>query len=57
MKKQMKKLVLNRETVVNLEKELGWVAGGLTNNPNICGDSGVNTCPTFVRTCGATYLC
>ena len=57
MKKQMKKLVLSRETLVGLEHNLGQVAGGLTNNPQICGDSGINTCQTFVRTCGATYLC
>ena len=49
MKKQMKKLVLSRETLVRLEENLGQVAGGLTNNPQICGDSGVNTCQTFVQ--------
>ncbi len=57
MKKRTKNLVLSRETLVGLEHNLGQVAGGVTNNPDICGDSGFNTCQTFVRTCGATYLC
>ncbi|HEY0555417.1 MAG TPA: hypothetical protein VGG20_14235 [Thermoanaerobaculia bacterium] len=57
MKKQMKKLVLNRETVVNLEKDLGRVIGGVTMNPAVCDTSGFYTCQTFVRTCAATYLC
>ena len=45
MKKQMKKLVLNRETVVNLEKDLGQVTGGVTMNPAVCDTSGVYYLP------------
>jgi hypothetical protein len=55
MKKQMKKLVLNRETLVGLDVNLGQVAGGLTN-PKACQDSGYNTCQTCQATCG-TNLC
>jgi hypothetical protein len=54
MKKQLKKLVLSRETLVTLEQNLEQVAGGATS---LCGDSGVVTCPSFQKTCGATYLC
>jgi hypothetical protein len=58
MKTQRKKLVLNRETMVNLEANLGRVVGGLTMNPAVCDTtSGYNTCQTYLRTCGATYLC
>ena len=42
MKKQMKKLVLSRETLVSLEHNLGKVAGGGTQQ---CTDSGAFTCP------------
>lgn len=61
MKKQTKKLVLNRETLVQLENGLGRVAGGATYNcsascPDVCTFSGYRTCNTCGATCG-TNLC
>jgi len=54
MKKQMKKLVLNRETLVGLETNLCQVAGGITLR---CQYSGYQTCATCDNaTCG-TNLC
>jgi hypothetical protein len=54
IKKQMKKLVLSRETLVSLEHELGKAAGGATTTTGT--DSGVNTCPTslthIAQVCG-----
>jgi|GEM_PF-2086621 len=57
MKKQMKKLVLSRETLVSLEHHLGQVAGGATQR---CTDSGAPICPGSDQTCGCgggSYLC
>jgi len=58
MKKKSKKLVLNRETLVYLERNLEEVAGGVTKNPSLCGTgfSGYDTCATCGNTCG-TNLC
>jgi len=53
MKKTVKKLVLNRETLTNLEENLGEVAGGATLR---CQYSGYQTCATCMATCG-TNLC
>jgi hypothetical protein len=64
MKKKIKKLVLAKETVRNLEEsELGRVDGGLSANTdctytNCC--SGYNTCGTCgcgTGTTGGTRLC
>jgi hypothetical protein len=54
MKKQMKKLSLNRETLTGLDEDLGQVAGGVTLKA--CTFSGYNTCQTCGATCG-TNLC
>jgi len=54
MKKQMKKLELNRETLVSLEKNLGQVAGGVTLRCEYSG--GYATCATCGQTC-TTNLC
>jgi len=54
MKKQPKKLVLSRETLVGLETNLDQVAGGATLR---CEYSGYRTCTTCDNaTCG-TNLC
>jgi hypothetical protein len=54
MKKQTKKLVLSRETLVSLETSLEQVAGGATLH---CQYSGYRTCTTCDNaTCG-TNLC
>jgi hypothetical protein len=53
MKKQMKKLVLNRETLVGLDESLEKVAGGYTLKA--CTFSGYNTCQTCAATCGTNY--
>ena len=55
MKKQMKKLALNRETLVGLDASLAQVAGGVTG-PKACTFSGYQTCATCGATCG-TNLC
>jgi len=53
MKKQMKKLVLSRETLVSLEANLGQVAGGYTT---FCQYSGYGTCTTCDnQTCGTNF--
>jgi hypothetical protein len=52
MKKTMKKLVLNRETLVNLQENLDRVAGGITPR---CMYSGYNTCQTCEATCGTNF--
>lgn len=52
MKKTAKKLALNRETLTNLEENLGQVAGGITLR---CPYSGQNTCNTCVATCTSNY--
>lgn len=60
MKKQMKKLVLAKETLRSLEelRDLKDVVGGTFRDSACDGcDSGFNTCATFVKTCAATYLC
>jgi hypothetical protein len=54
MKKQVKKLALAKETLVNLEESLGQVAGGVTLKA--CTFSGYNTCQTCGASCG-TNLC
>jgi hypothetical protein len=53
MKKNTKKLVLNRETLVLLDNNLKDVAGGITLR---CQYSGYATCGTCAATCG-TNLC
>jgi hypothetical protein len=54
MKKQIKKLVLSRETLVSLENDLRQVVGGVTLR---CEYSGYRTCATCDNnTCG-TNLC
>lgn len=53
MKKTMKRLVLNRETLANLDEGLDKAAGGITR---FCTFSGDNTCQTCIATCG-TNLC
>jgi hypothetical protein len=45
MKKQMKKRVLSRETLVSLEHELGKAAGGATTTTGT--DSGVTPVPPY----------
>lgn len=57
----MKKLTLNRETVVDLEKGLREAGGGVSNAcsascPQVCTFSGYRTCNTCGATCG-TNLC
>jgi hypothetical protein len=49
MKKTVKKLALNRETLTNLEENLAQVAGGATLH---CEYSGYRTCATCAATCG-----
>ena len=57
MKKKMKKLVLNRETVADLdqtiEQKLGQVAGGAYTAR--CQYSGYATCLTCEATCTTNY--
>lgn len=52
MKKTVKKLVLNRETLVDLEDNLRQVAGGYTAR---CQYSGYGTCLTCEPTCTTNY--
>jgi hypothetical protein len=53
MKKQPKKLVLSRETLVTLETQLEKVAGGYTPR---CQYSGYATCTTCDnQTCGTNF--
>jgi hypothetical protein len=52
MKKTVKKLVLNRETLVDLEENLWRVAGGYTAR---CQYSGYGTCTTCQATCTTNY--
>ena len=59
MKKTMKKLVLCRETLRELDRlDLPQAAGGatVTCRPAICDFSGRNTCTTCQLTC-TTNLC
>jgi hypothetical protein len=51
MKKTMKKLALNRETLVDLE-HLGKVAGGITLH---CQYSGYGTCGTCESVCTTNF--
>ncbi|MEO6193556.1 MAG: hypothetical protein ABIS20_11140 [Thermoanaerobaculia bacterium] len=54
MKKQIKKLVLSRETLVSLESNLGQVAGGYTLRCQYSG--GLATCTTCDnQTCRTNY--
>lgn len=58
-KKLSKKLILNRETLVELDGAALWkAAGGATQTcrPNVCDFSGRNTCTTCQLTC-TTNLC
>lgn len=52
MKKLVKKLVLNRETLVDLEENLQQVAGGYTAR---CQYSGYITCGTCQGVCTTNY--
>lgn len=58
MKKNVKKLTLNRETLVNLEENLKQVAGGTLADTECygCYSGGVPTCYPSRNTC-ATRLC
>jgi hypothetical protein len=53
MKKQPKKLVLSRETLVDLETQLEKVAGGYTARCQYSGYATCTTCDNF--TCGTNY--
>jgi hypothetical protein len=59
MKKHtLKKLVLNRETLVELDRmDLPYAAGGATQTcrPDFCDFSGRNTCTTCQLTCTTNY--
>jgi hypothetical protein len=52
MKKTVKKLALNRETLVDLEQSLVKVAGGITTH---CQYSGYGTCDTCESVCTTNY--
>jgi hypothetical protein len=52
MKKNTKKLVLNRETLANLDPRLSQVVGGITA---LCEYSGYRTCNTCQATCTTNY--
>ncbi|MEA2559602.1 MAG: hypothetical protein QOH06_1106 [Acidobacteriota bacterium] len=52
MKKKMKKLVLNRETLVHLEQSLGQIAGGVSYAP--CGSA---SCPDICTFSGGARTC
>lgn len=55
MKKKIKKLEINRETLAKLDElELHPVAGG-TSSPDYCTFSGYRTCNTCKATCGTNY--
>ncbi len=61
MKKKLKKLVLSKETVADLESGLGDVAGANTASctgcgPPACPESGLRTCVTCRGTC-TSNLC
>lgn len=61
MQKKMKKLVLAKETLADLESGLGMVVAGATASCTGCGApacpwSGVRTCVTCGQTC-TTNLC
>jgi hypothetical protein len=61
MRKKVKKLVLSKETLSDLESGLGEIAGGATASCTGCGPpacpwSGQATCVTCGRTC-TTNLC
>ena len=63
MKKTMKKLVLNRETLVSLDQDLGQMALGGSGLAcpsgsciNVCPYSEMRTCVTCDnKTCGTNY--
>ena len=52
MKKTVKKMALNRETLVDLEQSLVKVAGGITLR---CQYSGYATCGTCESVCTTNY--
>lgn len=52
MKKTVKKMNLNRETLVNLSESLAKVAGGITPR---CTYSGYNTCNTCESVCTTNF--
>lgn len=57
-KKELKKLVLNRETLAELDRFDLWQAhGGATQTcrPDFCDFSGRNTCTTCQLTCTTNY--
>lgn len=55
MKKKLKKLVLNRETLAELDRpELQAAAGGATG-ARACPYSGYRTCTTCQATCTTNY--
>jgi hypothetical protein len=55
MKKQVKKLLLSRETLVNLETNLSQVAGGITLRCQF--SDGAATCATCDNVTCTTNLC
>jgi hypothetical protein len=57
MKKIIKKLVLNRETVADLDGDLRLANGGatITCRPLACQYSGYQTCNTCQATCTTNY--
>jgi hypothetical protein len=57
-KKDLKKLVLNRETLAELDRFDLWQAHGgatVTCRPDFCDFSGRNTCTTCQLTCTTNY--
>ena len=58
MKRSLKKLTLNRETIVRLgDERLTGVAGGNTNSCNTCGTL-CFVCTTSCNTCGTLcFVC
>lgn len=57
LKKNVKKLVLHRETLLELDRLGSWVAGGATQTcrPDFCDFSGRATCTTCQMTCTTNY--
>jgi hypothetical protein len=57
MKRLEKKLVLNKETVTNLEsKSMDELRGGAVTSPPICRPTRDLNCETYYGTC-ATMVC
>lgn len=55
-KTKLKKLTLNRETLIELDRLDLRQAGGGPTGPRVCQFSGYNTCNTCQATC-TTNLC